>query len=428
MHTDIMVFAPWLNSLLFACIIYWSGVLMSRFEWPSKWYKWVLLAVIVISPSLLEIYSMLWSETLFLLLVFAFIWCLRKYLAGGHRLSALLLLCLVTAVACVTRYAGITLIVAGGGLLIFMGPANRMRRGWHLLIFIAGSSLLLTVNLYRNMHVADSLTGMRQQSLTPFFTNVHYYSNIAWEWLQFPAGQYAFSSVIGILVLMGLVFDVARRLYRRKPASYELVADVFLLGYLSFIIISATVSRYEQVNNRLLSPAFIPLAWLVTRWVYAGFRYISRKDRRVWMEPAVWIAAICVFALFEYRQWSDDRDMYRDIQEDGIPGYTARSLQRSPIVEYLKKNIGEFDPKHAIYSNVNDAVYFFTGRQNLSIPEKSHVQEAADYLRITPPHYIIWFSSSEVDDPEILRIEKIREVRRLDTLQQFADGGIYWCR
>src|SRR6202000_2608204 len=55
----VMVFGPLLNGFLFAGIIWVSGWLMDHFSFPSKIYKWVLLVCIVLSPCLLEVYSMI---------------------------------------------------------------------------------------------------------------------------------------------------------------------------------------------------------------------------------------------------------------------------------------------------------------------------------------------------------------------------------
>ena len=73
---DPLLFAPVLNGCLFAIIIYLSGWVMEYFIHPSKWRKYIILSFIVISPCLLEVYSMLWSETLFIfwVLLFMFAW------------------------------------------------------------------------------------------------------------------------------------------------------------------------------------------------------------------------------------------------------------------------------------------------------------------------------------------------------------------
>src|ERR1700761_7057815 len=115
-RTDPLTLGPTLDGLLFATLIFLSGVIMERFASPSKWYKWFVLLALVLSPSLLEIYTMLWSETLFMVWMLIFILAYHHY-AQSHSVKALIILSIITALALITRYAGITLVGTGGMLL-----------------------------------------------------------------------------------------------------------------------------------------------------------------------------------------------------------------------------------------------------------------------------------------------------------------------
>jgi len=112
-----MAFAPFLNAFLFATIIYLAGIIMEGFEYRSKWYKAAILSCIVLSPGLLEDYSMMWSETLFILLLLLFMMAMYRYLKSGSR-KALITAAVITSVACITRYAGITIIMMGGIIIL----------------------------------------------------------------------------------------------------------------------------------------------------------------------------------------------------------------------------------------------------------------------------------------------------------------------
>src|ERR1700727_264364 len=75
---SVVAFGPILDGVLFGGVIWLCGWMMDRFSRPSRWYKWTLLLFILLSPCLLEVYSMIWSETLFLLLSVLF-------MIGCHR-------------------------------------------------------------------------------------------------------------------------------------------------------------------------------------------------------------------------------------------------------------------------------------------------------------------------------------------------------
>src|ERR1700759_2170975 len=56
-----------INSCLFATVILITGWMLAKFITHSRIYKILILIAIVLSPALLQIYSFLWSETLFIL-------------------------------------------------------------------------------------------------------------------------------------------------------------------------------------------------------------------------------------------------------------------------------------------------------------------------------------------------------------------------
>src|ERR1700754_2487836 len=104
----VLSFGPVLDGLLFGLLIWLCGWMMNRFSTFSRWYKWTILLFIVLSPCLLEIYSMIWSETLFILLSVLFMIVAHRYFQT-HSVRWLLVLGLVAALSCVTRYAGVSI-------------------------------------------------------------------------------------------------------------------------------------------------------------------------------------------------------------------------------------------------------------------------------------------------------------------------------
>src|SRR3978361_564465 len=69
-----------INSCLFAAVIFTTGWVLEKFTSHARIYKWLILMAIILSPGLLEIYSFLWSETLFIFESLLFIIAYRNYL------------------------------------------------------------------------------------------------------------------------------------------------------------------------------------------------------------------------------------------------------------------------------------------------------------------------------------------------------------
>ena len=91
---------------------------MNGFQNPSGWYKRILLACILLSPALQEVYSLLWSETVFLLLILLFMISITNYLQD-MKIKLAVDFCWSCALACLTRYAGVFLLPAGFFLIFF---------------------------------------------------------------------------------------------------------------------------------------------------------------------------------------------------------------------------------------------------------------------------------------------------------------------
>ncbi|MBS1502816.1 MAG: hypothetical protein JST32_12190, partial [Bacteroidetes bacterium] len=98
-----------INRFLFAAVVFTSGWIMERFLSHSRIYKWLILIAIIISPALLEIYTYLWSETLFILEILFFIIAFWKY-THTYSIKSLVIVALITTISCITRYAGVTIV------------------------------------------------------------------------------------------------------------------------------------------------------------------------------------------------------------------------------------------------------------------------------------------------------------------------------
>ena len=414
---DPMTYAPALNALLFAMVILISGRIMEGFLIRSTWQKQAVLSCMALSPCLLEVYSMLWSETLFILLLLAFFITVRSYLQSG-TLKSLLACTGITALACITRYAGVTLLATGGLLILLQGTLPFTKKFQHALLYGFGGSLLLSLNLIRNHTIEGTLTGMREKSLTSLHDNLYYYGNTLSYWLPLPKDHPVFGFWAGVVILLILAILWFRGLFRWPLASFELMAVFFTLFYSLFIIISATFSRYELINSRLLSPVFIPFIWTISTELTAFTRVLRRKAG--WMGPAM---ALCLWLTWQANQYFINKENYDGIRDAGIPGYTEDPWrQDSEFVNFLRSHKGIFRKGYNIYSNADDALYFFTGIRCDMIPHKVFPQEINDFYQ-EPNCYLVWFDDNE--NSELITREDILKHKKMIQLYKLSNGTIY---
>ncbi|MFD0750222.1 hypothetical protein ACFQZS_08730 [Mucilaginibacter calamicampi] len=414
---DPFTFGPVLNGLMFATLLYLCGWIMQRFVATTHLYKCLVLVAIILSPALLQIYTYLWSETLFILLSIVFMVIFRKYMAT-RSIAWLLAAALVASVSTVTRYAGVTIIGTGGFILLFDRNLDLRRKIIHILNYGLMASSLLILNLMRNALLTKTMTGPREPSLTPFTENVYYFGTVIAEWLHIAPEHYAVvSSPLAWLVLLTLAGLLVYQLIKGDMSAYENVALTFALIYGLFIIISSTFSRYERINPRLLSPMVIPLIWSLTNWVLTAFRNIRFDQQKRRIINSCFCLLMLVFIANEaYADW----DRHHDQHDYGNPGYTDDEWNNSKFVTFLENNKHIYKPGVPIYSDANEAAYFTSGIRCKNLPHRFFPQKIAEFYKV-PHYYLIWFE--KLENPELINLEHVMQRQKLVKLYDFGDEG-----
>ncbi|HWK02565.1 MAG TPA: hypothetical protein VNS58_02975 [Puia sp.] len=414
-------FGPVLNGLLFATVIFLCGWMMSRFIGRLKGYKWILLSIFVLSPCLLEVYCMLWSETLFLLLSLLFIIAARRYFLS-HTTKSLLLPGFIAALACVTRYAGVSFILTGGLLLLCDGKLQWKKKIGHLLLFGVTASSLLALNMYRNQLVTGTLTGYREKAITGFGTNLHDFGSVLSDWLPFFDEDYRLATVVGacsILFCMGIF--VYRLVRRRNFFSYENIALSFFVVYTVFILATATLSRFQQLDSRLLSPLFIPWIWGSTSWIADFYRH--RHFRSRYSLPVLIFVSLVAAICFQVGQWREDAYNWDGVKYAGIPGYTEDQWKQSETMHYIGTHKELFSPHTPTYSNAFEGIWYFTGIRSDMLPHRDLPWDVREFLKETN-FYVIWFT--DAINTDLVTIDFIKKYKKLIREQRFSDGVIYF--
>jgi hypothetical protein len=412
-----LLFGAVLNATLFAVLIYLSGYITGQFSYHSKWYKAAILSCIVLSPGLLEVYSMLWSETIFILFLLLFIITMHRYFQTYSR-KFLIAAAIITSFACVTRYAGITIIGTGIILLLLDTKLPLQQKIKDIILFCLISPLLLIINLVRNYYASSTLTGFREKSLTPLSKNMHDVGSVFYDWLPFSNGHYNGAAWTILFIICFLTFVCLKQFIRdRRLITYENISVAFALFYLCFMIIIASISRFETLDSRFLSPAFIPLLWSCSNWI-VSLRKKLNPVKKKWIV----ILGTLIFLCFQYGQLAADYETWDGVKDAGIPGYTEDQWRYSPTVLYIQKDLLPFKKGYTIYSDAYDAVYFFTGRPGKFLPNKENKSKVQEFLK--DPHcYMIWFNDGE--NADLVGMDFITQVKKMRLIKQFDDGAIY---
>ncbi|MET4142592.1 hypothetical protein [Pedobacter sp. UYP1] len=414
---DPVAAGPWLNALLFALVIFCTGNLIESFQEKNRIYKIAILLSIAISPSLFDVYAMFWSETLFILLSLLFLIAFRSYLRT-RSIVALLFCAFIAAITCVTRYAGITAIATGLMMMVFDRSLEWKKKILHCFLFGFLSITLLVANLVRNTMVAESLTGPRESGITSLGDNIFYYGKVICWWLpalDMHPGSYMITA--SVLFVVVCVVYLKRAWLAIAYTTAENCFAAFFIVYTVFIIGVSTLSHFEQINNRFISPVFIPMLITLTCWIPgAVIRFRAVKHR-----IALGCAGVVLIA-FQANELVKLYGMYQEVSEYGIAGYTDDSWKKSQTAGFLRKHASVFKPEYELYSNAAEAVYFNGGLRATSLPHCIEDHDIHD-LFCKQAVYVIWFRT--IEDPDLINLSALR--KRADLVKQYSfnDGDIY---
>lgn len=416
-RVDPITAGPVINEFLFAGVIFTSGWIMEKFLAHSRIYKWLILIAIILSPALLEIYTYLWSETLFIVEILFFIIAYSKYLQT-HSLKALIIVAVITAISCITRYAGVTIIGAGSLMLLLDNELTISKKIRHILLFGFISISLLLANLVLNRINSGLSTGTREPSITPFRDNLYYTGTVICDWGSLGKGSYPFAVLVTSVVLLALMSILAWKGFKKRINSYENTVIAFALVYGLFIVIVATFSRFERINSRILSPMFVPLLISCTSWVPDVLRLIKNK---VFKYVLSGVAVIMMLA-FEYSTALADYQRYDDEFDYGVPGYSDDDWNKSEFIVYLKAHKNVFKEDIPIYTDANEAVYLFTGMSSDLIPHK-FFQNDVNKFYANKRFYLVWFDN--LYNTELVSLQDIMKHKKLTKIGGAKEGQIY---
>ncbi len=408
-------FAPVLNILLFGGILFMTGFIISRHQNTSPIYKLLLLALLSFCPVLLEIYSMLWSETLFIFLSISFFIAAYAY-GKNHSSRTLILFSIITGLCFLTRYAGISLVITGGAFILFDGDLGAIKKIKHLLVFSIIAVSGIVTNLIHNHLVSGSTTGVREKALRTLGDTLLQVGNTVSDWLPFLHGHALITIILFLLIFSLALYRVIFRILQQQfYHSFETIISLFFVVYLLFMITIASVSRFEDLSSRLLSPIYIPLLIIGSSWIPVSLhKMVSRKK---WL---LILPILIIYSGFAYHQYKQNGEAWEGIKDAGIPGYTEDSWKESATIQYIRNHKNQLSP--ILYSDAYDAVYFLAGIHSFPLPHKEILEERAALLQ--NKHFsVIWLNDGF--NPDLVDINFIKQHKIVVFEKELADGAVY---
>jgi hypothetical protein len=429
---DPLISAPYISAILFGMTIYFSGLLLCRHLDSSFAYSLSGVTVLLISNVLLDLYTMAWSETLFVFLVILSLVFLEKFIEKEDKLS-FIVFSLSVALTCLTRYIGVCLIITGVLTLLLVSRSKFKVRLNYILVFILISVLPTGIWNLRNLIISGTIGGGRDPSVYTLHQNLDFAFKTICNWGYFPPknDHENFPLFLLIILLIGFVVGFIikgglQRLGRRIVKITPVI--LFFVIYISFLIYTSTSYKFDQINWRLLVPVYIP-ATLLFLFIIDLFLDPIREILSPLVTNAVLVTAMWIW-LFGYPFYGS-KNYIHNWMVYGTSGFNNSEWRNSETIKYLQMH--PLDSGHAVYSNEIDVLYILLNincrKEKVNIIPMSDDQKRTETINLfewekSGYDYFVYFDKI---DPGSIPYTKDQLENSINFIKivKLSDGAVY---
>jgi hypothetical protein len=427
-HADPFHISNIINAGIFGLIIFTACMIARKQLSFSPAFVCLTAIFVVFSESLFNISLYASSEPLFIFLSLIAILSADSY-RKKNDLPSLLFFSAAIGLATLTRYIGVSIIPLGILLIVLSNKGMLKSKIYHLVIYGILSIVPICLWLLRNYIVSGTLMGVRAPSQHTLLQNI-YYSFVAIIGCQFPHNIIISLMIIAYISIIVVVFGLKN--YKRfhlenfySFLSQSWVLSVYVASYTLFLLISSTTTAYDTINDRLLSPIYVPSILLILFSVEKMIGPLRNSSSRAFK---LIFLSIILLALFE-----PARIMMKSVQGDiaqGVTGYSDKEWKESPTIHYLLNNTS--CEKSVIFSNDPDAIYILTNiNARWSPPRNAYMSPQTKYnvfdLKGIWPEQslalLVWFNNK--DRNYLFSPNELMQVSKMEPIAKLADGVIY---
>ena len=376
MGVDMLEGARWLNAILFMLTALAIGACTYACTQKSLLPSVVSIALFMFSTGMIKLYTYVLSETAFNLFALAAYLLLAWYISRP-KMWILTASSLLLAMALLTRYAGISLILPMilAILLLQKSTLSVRFKACSLLLLFALSPLFLWC--LRNYWMAHTTTGrfFAIHLIDPLYFK-QFAETLSDFWLPIPMwGFIKLPLFLAGLVLTLCAFMLVTRHEIRSTSRFKgillLLIGFYIVCHVSFLIASISFAdAYTPLDYRILSSLLVFSVVFVSAIFWNASAITAR--RTVWGGYLIFVLVITYFNV------GRTLPLMIRLHNEGI-GYASSTWRSSACIAYVR-SLPDTIP---IYSNCPDGIYFLTGRKSLLIP-----RTISTYTRCPNPDFV----------------------------------------
>ena len=428
MWPDPISVARYVNALSFGLTVFLSFRWLTRHS-EGMFPSLIGSLLILLSVPLISVSVFAWTECVFTLFILLFLLQMERYRDSARDIDVALAAAFA-ALAFLTRYVGFTLILTGAALLLLHRHSSLHHKIRHLLLFLLLSIAPTVPWFLRNLLRSSTLVGVRFRGPNTLSALIYTaVDKITTWWLPETLPfieRVGLSAVILVSIaggsMVALGRDQAKSVIGKVRACIPMI--LFIGVYMSCLILLLANIAADPLDNRYLSPIYVPLTLALTilvatigsvtqlRSVYKSFMFICLT---VWlMYPA-----------------SQVTNLIHTYLDNGAGGFHQFRWATSDLINYLTFN--ELDG--IIYNNEPDVLYLGTGQIARRSPRKygsatrlptNDLTAFAKSLDGNRPVYLVWFNGA--GGKHSYSVEEIRARFDMEEVVRRADGAIYTVR
>jgi len=276
-------------------------------------------------------------------------------------------LSLIAALASLTRYQGIAIIIAGTAIIFTNTKKIKLA-----LKFLFLSSIPISIWGIRNYNLSETIFGHRISPGNEFTNNLNDTFDVISSWIS----TSPFISVFVIVLLsIGLISAFLNNNHR-KDLTISLVTLLFSL--IAVMIYSSTQYQIDPIENRFLAPTF-PIFVILSLISIERLILLThfRENLVCIFISLIWIASNVFIITSHVTDWNSR----------GAFGFNHKIWTSSPLIDEILKL-----PLNAtIFSNAPEAIYYLSKRKSKSTPTKSGYEPYLNSLNNSKNNFLVWF-------------------------------------
>jgi hypothetical protein len=423
---DPMISAGYINALLFGLIVFLSGLFFLK---HLKSFTLVFLGTVsvLISYALVQASLMTLSESLFIFLLLLFLHFIEAYQNQGD-INSLILFSVPAALACLTRYTGIIMILTGLISIIGWGKNTLKEKIKHSLIFLFTTCIPIGIWCIRNYYISGTFVGQRAVSSFTLVENLKFFLNTILPW-YLPVNLTVYYLVFILLLVITWMLKELNLRTKSGREGIKLIGPglIFLVFYSAIIVISSTTTAYDHISNRLLSPIYIPIIYIL---------FVIADKIHYWLAkyfPHILVTVLFGIGIILMMRYpvKNTRYIIEEFMDRSGQEYSSNAWRNSETIQYIVQR-KQLEKEYVFYSNAPEAVYILANIKSRFSPAKTFYN-SPQLIYSNPKQKDIWQNDEKVclvwfdkiNRNFLFTIDELQKDRKMNTLAHLNDGKIY---